>query len=226
MRSRCLNKNCAKYVNYGARGVTICDSWINSAKSFIRDAKRLPGYNEALICQGKLQLDKDQRILGSKIYGPDTCSWVSPEDNVKVKPSYMWWHNAYNIKTHEFVMFYNIHEFCIKHNLKEKSVSAISHIRKDGRSKGWLLSWFFWDELDTRKLSMFKATNLLTGEYFYDYKVGRLADTIGIQRNTFYKATAPNGKHSSTVKGYLVERCVWTSQEAKQQAAKVVKELI
>lgn len=30
MKRRCYNVNCARYKDYGGRGITICDEWINS----------------------------------------------------------------------------------------------------------------------------------------------------------------------------------------------------
>ena len=37
MKQRCYNPNAAKYYLYGARGIKVCDEWINSFKTFLED---------------------------------------------------------------------------------------------------------------------------------------------------------------------------------------------
>ena len=37
MRSRCLNKNHVAYKQYGGRGITICDRWVDSFENFYED---------------------------------------------------------------------------------------------------------------------------------------------------------------------------------------------
>lgn len=34
MKSRCYNPNVRSYADYGAKGITICDEWLNSYESF------------------------------------------------------------------------------------------------------------------------------------------------------------------------------------------------
>jgi len=87
MNAVCYNKNNPKYKNYGGRGVTVCEKW-HRLKGFLDDFDEIDGWNEEAFMAGRLQLDKDIKIEGNKIYSKETCMWVSPEDNVKVKPSY------------------------------------------------------------------------------------------------------------------------------------------
>lgn len=87
MMARCYNKKNAKYKNYGARGVTVADEWQTLA-GFIEGVTSLPSWNEEEFLKGALQLDKDLKIKGNKTYSVDTCKWVSPQENAKVKPSY------------------------------------------------------------------------------------------------------------------------------------------
>lgn len=67
MKQRCYNPKNDNYVNYGKRGITICDSWRNSYECF-RDWAKTNGYEE------NLTID---RIDGSKGYFPDNCRWVT-----------------------------------------------------------------------------------------------------------------------------------------------------
>ena len=37
MKQRCYNINCTNYPNYGARGIVVCDRWLNSFENFYED---------------------------------------------------------------------------------------------------------------------------------------------------------------------------------------------
>ena len=78
MKQRCYNPNHPEYSRYGAKGVTVCDEWLNNAGSFIHWALD-NGWEK-----GK-HLDKD--ILSDKLgiprtYSPITCCFISPKVNV------------------------------------------------------------------------------------------------------------------------------------------------
>lgn len=72
MKSRCLNEKDARYHDYGGRGITVCDEWINSFVSF-RSWAMSHGYDD------KLQID---RIDNDGGYCPENCRWVTPYENV------------------------------------------------------------------------------------------------------------------------------------------------
>ena len=64
MRQRCLNPNAPSYVNYGGRGITICDRW-DDFDLFVEDMGERPdGYS----------LD---RIRNGEGYTPENCRWSS-----------------------------------------------------------------------------------------------------------------------------------------------------
>lgn len=64
MISRCLNNNDKSYVNYGGRGISVCDSWL-SLENFISDM--YPTFQEGL------SID---RIDNNKGYFKDNCRWT------------------------------------------------------------------------------------------------------------------------------------------------------
>jgi len=78
IKQRCLNPNNKSYKNYGAKGVTISDIWINDYQSF-KDWSIENGYKEGL------SIDKDKLCeelkIYPKIYSPTTCLWMTQSEN-------------------------------------------------------------------------------------------------------------------------------------------------
>lgn len=75
MLSRCKNPNEPNYVNYGGRGITVCERW-NKFEQFYEDMGDLPFY--------EAQLD---RIDNEKGYYKDNCHWVTQKQNSRNRRS-------------------------------------------------------------------------------------------------------------------------------------------
>lgn len=69
MRSRCYKENNPSYKNYGARGIKICDEWLNNPKLFIDYVKSIPNYGIK-----NYSLD---RIDNDGNYEPGNLRWAS-----------------------------------------------------------------------------------------------------------------------------------------------------
>ena len=73
MMERCTNPKCVGYKRYGARGITVCQEWIDSPQAFV-DWALANGFSP------ELQID---RIDNNKGYSPDNCRWVTARDNIR-----------------------------------------------------------------------------------------------------------------------------------------------
>lgn len=75
MKSRCYDSNDKAYRWYGAKGIKICDEWMNNPKTFELWAVR-NGYDD------NLTIDRKDE---TKDYCPENCRWITANDNSKYK---------------------------------------------------------------------------------------------------------------------------------------------
>ena len=72
MKKRCTNPNCDAYHNYGGRGITICNEWLDNFKAFY-DWAISNGYTSGLTLD---RIDNDGN------YEPSNCRWVDKATQV------------------------------------------------------------------------------------------------------------------------------------------------
>ena len=66
MKARCYNPNNRSYKNYGAKGITVCPTWVNSFEQFYQDMGAAPQAKNVSI----------NRIDRSQNYCKNNCGWI------------------------------------------------------------------------------------------------------------------------------------------------------
>ena len=79
MKQRCVNPNNSSYNRYGAKGIKVCDRWLNSFQNFLEDMGERPSKNHSI-----------GRIKSELGYYKDNCRWETPLEQSRNISSNVW----------------------------------------------------------------------------------------------------------------------------------------
>ncbi len=106
MKQRCLNPNNPAYKNYGGRGISICNEWLNDFLKFYNWAIS-NDYNDNLTIE---------RIDNNKNYEPTNCKWATTKEQANNRRS--------NILINYKNEILTLTQLCEKINIKYCNVSS------------------------------------------------------------------------------------------------------
>ncbi len=129
--ARCYDKKSPSYKRYGARGVSVCDRWLEYA-AFAEDAKLIPGWTASREVDGRrLVLDKDIRGSGF-LYSLDSCVWVTDQENANAGAEFVT-----EVERDGVVYaFSNARAFCAKHGVESRNFSDLWTGAKGAKRRG------------------------------------------------------------------------------------------
>ena len=132
MKTRCHNRKCEQYKDYGGRGIKICDRW-NSFENFLADMGLKPS--------SELSID---RINNNGDYCPENCRWTTAkiQNNNKRFSKNQKWFMAHNKKFNMVRYSNNQTLFAREYNLSYSSINnCLNNSIRYKSHKGWTFKY-------------------------------------------------------------------------------------
>ena len=110
MKERCCNPTRKAYKNYGKKGVSVCDEWLNDFQKF-HDWAIVSGYKD------NLTID---RINSDGNYEPNNCRWITLSENVrqKYKSDFITVGDK-SLTIHDWAQRLNLSQYALRNRYKE-----------------------------------------------------------------------------------------------------------
>lgn len=118
IKRRCYNKKEKSYRFYGAKGIKMCDSWLNSFDNFLKDMGRKPTKFHTI-----------DRKNPNGDYCPNNCRWATVKEQQNNRSD--------NVKYNYDGKLYNLEELSFKLGIEKRTL--YTRINKYGVDKQFLL---------------------------------------------------------------------------------------
>ncbi len=119
LKQRCLNPNDPDYKYYGGRGITVCDRWLYSFKTFYADMGNKPF--------PKAQIDRKDT---NGDYSPGNCRWVTEAVNAQNRRSTILnWFTVRSIRRLHSLNKYSLRELSLIYKVKKNLISLVTNNR-------------------------------------------------------------------------------------------------
>jgi hypothetical protein len=106
MLTRCTNPKSKSYINYGARGIKVCNEWVNF-ETFLSDMGERPEKHYL------------ERIDNNKGYSPHNCKWATRlEQNSNTRANYFVVYNGEKLTQAEFSRKIKLNQSTVSYRLR------------------------------------------------------------------------------------------------------------
>jgi hypothetical protein len=117
MKSRCTNPNVDCYQDYGGRGITVCERWLNSFENFFEDMGEPPTKS--------LSLERKDNELG---YFKENCYWASRHQQSRDKRNNRYFeYDGQRLILSDWAKVFNIRQSLLNTQLKKYSFETIRY---------------------------------------------------------------------------------------------------
>jgi hypothetical protein len=108
MKNRCINKNSVGYSNYGGRGISVCEKWVNSFEEFYNDMGPRPVGDYSI-----------ERINNDGNYEPSNCRWAtSHEQSNNRRVTIFVEYNGIKLPLSDMCIMVGINYSCVQQRIK------------------------------------------------------------------------------------------------------------
>lgn len=148
MMQRCYQSTSGSYNRYGELGITVSEEW-HDLNNFIETIDQVDGFDLDKIVNGELQIDKDIKYEGNKVYSKGNCTFVSPSENSGFRPSGIRPFIAIHLKNNIRKRVVNREKFCRENDLHPFDVWKMCHKNagKGNKAANFYKGWqFFYEE--------------------------------------------------------------------------------
>jgi hypothetical protein len=126
MKQRCYDKNIKQYKDWGGRGITVCEEWVNNFETFY-DWCNKNGYKKGL------QID---RINNDGNYEPSNCRFVTRTTNNQNRRFNKGYHKYGNKFKAQIMIDYTTFNLGI-FDTKEEAICAYIKAKNKTKEKSW-----------------------------------------------------------------------------------------